>query len=59
MRLEGGRIVLIGGDTRVTVYTADGRLVADRRLSSGESLELPSRGLYIVTAAGRSFKICY
>lgn len=59
VRLEGGRIVLIGGDTRVTVYTADGRLVADRRLSSGESLELPSRGLYIVTAAGRSFKICY
>lgn len=59
VRLEGGRLVLTGADTRVTVYAADGRLVADRRLSSGESLELPSRGLYIVTAAGRSFKICY
>lgn len=59
VRLEGGRLVLTGADTRVTVYAADGHLVADRRLSSGESLELPSRGLYIVTAAGRSFKICY
>ena len=59
VRIEGGRLVLTGGDTRVTVYTADGRLVSDRQLAEGESLTLPGRGLYIVTAAGRSFKICY
>lgn len=59
LRLEEGRLVLTGGDSRVTVYTIDGRLVADRQLAEGEAVDLPARGLYIVSAAGRSFKIRY
>lgn len=50
--------VATDSDARVMVYDASGMLVGSSKATDGSAtIALPSRGLYIVTQAGRSIKI--
>lgn len=56
---DGGVLTSEKDGLSIAVYSVDGRCVASRTLAQGESLELPSRGIYIVIADGKTKKIVY
>lgn len=61
IKLEQGNIIVSGMNPTdvVSVFTLDGICVASQTYSVSNFIKLPHKGIYIITAKGRSEKIIY